>query len=417
MGILGGAIEALNISDLNRLCADDIPEGTEVEYKSALPVKTGRGLDAWHKDGGIGEYARNEIAEEIIAFANTFGGVLCLGIQESSDHPKRAAGLQPLPRVHDLARRLRQAVYDIIDPPLPMLEAIGIVSDEAGQGVVVMRVPPSRRKPHRHNVSKEVFYRRADETVRISMREVQELTVQALTEATRLETVIADRRRHHREAAARWINAPKEEGTGWGVAVQYLAVPATAIDLGRVVGRPRLTELDSIVVATMPGKAIRLKWSHLPDTGWRPGLRSISNVNKNSSTRRADYALYADGRCEVSCFFSLTQTVPFVAAGWLVGGLGVALSWIDRIRGEAGAAGEYVVASELSVFGKPASLMGYTDGNPDDYATLPVGHCDLPLMSVGASAEGDLLLQRFNEDIWNLAGRDVQSDSPKFSMP
>jgi hypothetical protein len=417
MGILGGALEGLNINDLNRLCADEIPEGTEVEYKSALPVKTGRGLDAWHENGSIGEYARNEIAEEIIAFANTFGGVLCVGIQESNDHPKRAAGLQPLPRVHDLARRLRQAVYGIIDPPLPMLEAIGIVSDEAGQGVVVMRVPPSRRKPHRHNVSKEVFYRRADETVRISMREIQELTVQTLTEATRLETVIADRRRHHREAAAKWINAPKEEGPGWGVAVQYLAVPATAIDLGRVVGRPRLTELDSIVVATMPDKAIRLKWSHLPHTEWRPGLRSISNVNKDSSTRRADYALYTDGRCEVSCFFSLTQTLPFVAAGWLVGGLGVALSWVDRIRREAGTAGEYVVACQLSMFGKAASLMGYTAGNPDDYATLPVGHFDLPLMSVGASEEGDLLLQRFNEDIWNLAGRDVQSGSPKFSMP
>jgi hypothetical protein len=90
MGILGGALEGLNINDHNRLCADEIPEGTEVEYKSALPVKTGRGLDAWHENGRIGEYARNEIAEEIIAFANTFGGVLCVGIQESNDHPRRA---------------------------------------------------------------------------------------------------------------------------------------------------------------------------------------------------------------------------------------------------------------------------------------------------------------------------------------
>jgi len=415
MGILGGSLEALNVNDLHRLCADEIPEGTEVEYKSALPVKGGRGLDAWHEDGRIGEYARNEIAEEIIAFANTFGGVLCVGIQESSDHPKRASGLQPLPRVHDLARRLRQAVYDIIDPPLPMLEAIGVAFDETGQGVVVMRVPPSRRKPHRHNVSKEVFYRRADETVRITMREVQELTVQTLTEGTRLEAVIADRRRRHREDAAKWINAPKSDGAGWGVAVQYLAVPATAIDLGRVVGRPRLTELDSIVVATMPGKAVQLKWPYLPDTGWRPGLRSISNVNKNSSNRRADYVLHTDGRCEVSGFFGLTERMPYVSAGLLVGGLGVALSWIDRIRGEV-AAVEYVVACQLSTFGKPASLMGYTDGNPDDYATLPIGHFDLPLMSVGASEEGGLL-QQFNEDIWNLAGRDVQSGSPTFAMP
>jgi hypothetical protein len=129
------------------------------------------------------------------------------------------------------------------------------------------------------------------------------------------------------------------------------------------------------------------------------------------------YSLHTDGRCEVSCYFSLTQKMPFVEAGWLVGGLGVALSWVDRIKGEAAAAGEYVVASQLNVFGKPASLMGYTYGNPDDYGTLPVGHFDLPLLSVGSSDESGLLLQRYNEDIWNLAGRDVQSGSPTFSMP
>ncbi len=299
-----------------------------------------------------------------------------------------------------------------------MLEAGGIDVDGTGQGVVVLRVPASRRKPHRHGVSKEVFYRRADETVRISMREVQELTIQALNETTRVQSLITDRRTRFRKEAIQWLEANnKEAGNPRGAGIQYLAVPTVGMDLGRVVGNPKLTDLGSIVVATLPSKTVQLKWSHLPDTQWRPGLRSISNVNKNSATRRADYSLHSDGRCEVSCFFGLTAQVPFVAAGWLVGGLGVALSWIDRIRKESSAAGEYIVACQLCVQGAPVNLMGYQDDNPDDFARLPAGHFELPLMSMGSSDDDDRLLQRFNEDIWNLAGEDVQFRSPKFTIP
>jgi predicted HTH transcriptional regulator len=185
-------LEAVTWADIGQLCADQVSEGTEFELKSDLPIRDG-GLHPWHSGGQLGDYARNQIAEEIIAFANTLGGVLCVGITETSDHPKRANSPNPLPRVHDLTRRLRQSVYEIIDPPLPVLEAAG-VEFQADTGVVLLRVPQSRRRPHRHQVSKEVFVRRNDETVRITMREIQELTMQAVSEATRIEATISKRR-------------------------------------------------------------------------------------------------------------------------------------------------------------------------------------------------------------------------------
>ena len=45
-----------------------------------------------------------------------------------------------LPRVHELARRIRQSVYDVIDPPLSVLEAVGTDLDGQGNGVVVLQV-------------------------------------------------------------------------------------------------------------------------------------------------------------------------------------------------------------------------------------------------------------------------------------
>ena len=61
--------------------AEAVQEDGEIEFKETLPARDGR--DAW-LDGGnrIGDRARNKILEEVIAFANAYGGTLLLGISE-----------------------------------------------------------------------------------------------------------------------------------------------------------------------------------------------------------------------------------------------------------------------------------------------------------------------------------------------
>jgi predicted HTH transcriptional regulator len=44
----------------------------------------------------------NSLAREIVAFANTFGGALVLGINETKDKPSRADSSNPIPRIHEL---------------------------------------------------------------------------------------------------------------------------------------------------------------------------------------------------------------------------------------------------------------------------------------------------------------------------
>jgi hypothetical protein len=406
MGIFGGSIESLTAHDVLQMCADQVPEGTEVEYKSDLPVKGGRTQDAWHSGGAVGEYARNAVAEEITAFANTMGGIVCIGIAETQDHPKRADKPQPLPRVHELARRIRQAVYDVIDPPLSVLEAVGIDLDGQGNGVVVLRVPPSRRRPHRHAVSKEVFYRRADESVRISMREIQELTIQAVSEAARTEQKIRERREHFRESSARWIkNTHMVHEEPWGAALQFIAMPASAIDIIRVVGRPNLINLNSMVIATTGRGNTEMKWPFDPTTQWRPGLRSISS-SYTAQTRHAAYSLETDGTCEISMCLKLIDDRPNIYEQWLLGGFGKILTWVERLKKESGTGVEYILAAQLSVFGKPAVLQAI-EAEFDFAGQLPVGSFDFPLISVGSAEEESTLLRTFDADIWNLAGEDI----------
>jgi Putative DNA-binding domain len=417
MRILREPIESITAQDVQQLCADQVSEGSEIELKADLPSKDGLGKDSWHTGKSVGQYARNEIAEEIIAFANTFGGVVCIGINETKDHPKRAANPNPLPRVHDLARQLRQAVYDIIDPPLPILESWGIDLG-SGCGVVLLRVSPSRRRPHRHQANKEVFIRRSDESVRLSMREIQELTIHAVSEAAKIDTTIAERRGEHRKDVLQFLESTRSpQERIWGGGLQFFAMPTSSFDLGRVVGRPELTNLSSTVIADFSAAKYPCAWPHATTLEWRPGLRRIS-AEKRVSERKTDYSLLTSGACEISFSFKATDDRPGLFAGWLVGGLGAMLGWIERIRAEGRSTVEFALAPQLSIFGKSISLCRYGSSSfAEGHATtLPPGFHEFPIMSVGPVEEFPKLLLRFDEDFWNLGGYDTQRTAPSFTF-
>lgn len=415
MRLLSEPLQAIAPDDIKQLWLDEASEGTELELKSDLPSKAGLQKDPWYQGNSFGEYARNQITEEIVAFANTLGGVLCVGIEESSDHPKRAIGPSPVPRVHELARRLRQAVYDSIDPPLPMLEAVGVELTTNGEGVVLLRVPPSRRRPHRHQVSKEVFVRRSDESARISMREIQELTLQATSEAQRVGATINDRRSKFRDQLNHWLYKRSARGCG----IHLVTMPTTPLDLGRVVGRPALTSFSFGVVADFGGgNTIPCTWPSRPASVWRPGLRSISATVERPN-RQGEYSLQTDGLAEVSFNMQVTDEQPGLFAGWLLGALGHMLAWIERIRIESGASVEFALAVQLPVVGRPIDLIRYgatSFSSFDSGGEMPAGENEFPIISVGSRDEFEILLQRFDEDVWNLAGQDIQKTSANFKF-
>ena len=98
----------------------------------------------------VGRTARDDIAKETVAFANAYGGVILVGIEETDDNPKRAKQIfsRQIPRVVDCAEQLSRCLNGIIDPPLPMLEVRGVPSDVLGNGIIFVRVGPSPMAPH-----------------------------------------------------------------------------------------------------------------------------------------------------------------------------------------------------------------------------------------------------------------------------
>lgn len=96
------------------------------------------------------------------AFANAEGGTLVLGLHETTDDPRRAERLDPLPNCEGLARRILDASEDIVEPRLRSIKARALPADKAGNGYVVLRVGKSAAGPHRLRSTKEFYIRRGE---------------------------------------------------------------------------------------------------------------------------------------------------------------------------------------------------------------------------------------------------------------
>src|SRR5215216_70642 len=99
MALFRGPIQKLSKEDIEKVLADQLPEDAELEFKREIEV------DA---SGRVRDGSRNDVAREVVAFANADGGTILVGIEESSDEPKRAIAIKPLEKVHELAERLRR---------------------------------------------------------------------------------------------------------------------------------------------------------------------------------------------------------------------------------------------------------------------------------------------------------------------
>ena len=89
-------------------------------------------------------------------------------------------------------------------------------------------------------------------------------------------------------------------------------------------------------------------WPFVPVMNWRPGLRSIS-ASLEREGRLVTYSLGTDGVCEVALNVRATEERPGVFAGWLIGGMGYMLGWINRLRALLGRnAGARIICASYS---------------------------------------------------------------------
>lgn len=125
MHLYSEAIASITWAEIERFCQQGIPENTYVEYKSDFP---------------------KDLAKPIAAMANTLGGLILIGIDET-DTGTPQLPLKGIDAHRGLEERVLNTILDTMSPPV-IPEIATCLSSGGDRAIVVIRVPQSDHAPH-----------------------------------------------------------------------------------------------------------------------------------------------------------------------------------------------------------------------------------------------------------------------------
>ena len=378
----------------------------------------------------IGREARKKIVEEAVAFANAYGGALVLGIRESEDEakPRVAEEITAIPRCADLAERLNLVFRDWVDPQIPRIEIFAVPTC-GDSGVVVIRTGRSRMAPHRVKPTRKCPIRRSDRCEEMTMREIQDLTLNLSRGLERLERRLARRS----ERFAEELNSLESPDQAYGIRVTAAPV-GEDIQFERVYGEDKLYEPWHSVSLSTDKSETKLEiplWGSL----WRPVLRGArcENFGRPSGDQLEIYReIHCDGVIEIGIVDCRLQRpgvhdLLILDCEWLMFAFANLLVWADRVRNEASAPTmEYAVDVELYVRSDDVHIRGYgrniflhsyellkRDTSSVKYPGELLGEARYSLREPDGISD---VIALFERDFWNSIGQDVGQGKRKFEI-
>jgi len=180
-------IRDVAIEDLQTLKDNQVPESHTLDYKRDFPTD---------REG------RLSLAADVVAFANTRGGDLIIGVDESEGCIRDFAPISLSDRDASLLS-LQSALTDLIEPKVP---GIHLAAVPMGTGfIVIVRTPASFQAPHRVRKS-GIFYART--STGIDPMDITTLRSAFLQSSTAIEKAKEFRVRRVEEMHLRPLPAP-----------------------------------------------------------------------------------------------------------------------------------------------------------------------------------------------------------------
>ncbi len=419
--VLSEPPDRIGPGDIRALVTENVPESAQIEFKESLSAK--RSGDPWMRgDGRIGERARNEILEEVVAFANAYGGALVLGIAEDNANPPAAAAITPLPRCADLAERFRLAFRDCVEPQLPAL-TIAAIPTEGDSGVIVLRTGRSPHGPHRVRPTLKCTVRRDDRCESLSMREIQDMTLNLARGTERLERQFEERA----EKFENEFDLLETPGDAFGIRV-------TAIPFGEDVRFESVYSGGNLIEGLQPPRTgikrtrkdrsqplrtISDRYSLSPKN-WLPMLRGARAEARSIVSDRMQQCVYREIHCDGLLEYGFaanradradlgtTRKRDQLDQDFPVSMLGDVLIWADTVRQLAYAPGaEYAIHVEIKVTAIGINVGGYMDKPIGKFGYLQKRVGGFPLYSFSASDNVQNIVVLFERDFWNLLGKEI----------
>ena len=432
LDIISKPAEQIGENDIEALIGMEVPEGEQIEFKETLP-KRKNSQDPWILgENKIGEGARNEILEEAVAFANAHGGVLLLGIRESISNPPVAAEIVPIPRCVELAERFRLKFRDCVEPQIPGLEVFDVPTD-SDSGVVIVRVGRSRLAPHRVEPTRNCTVRRADRCEKMTMREIQDMTLNVSRGMERFDKRLEERS----ERFQRELDRLETPDDSYGLRL-------TALPVGEEIRFERVCDQQGILrhLSTTWRKVIlkrgnRSRELHnridLPPSYWRPVLRGTRAESDRSPYKQQSLnyqELHCDGMVELG--FAACSRTSILDPDLALVLFANTVLWTNHIRSQSlTPMAEYGLEVEVRVRGESVRMgiqnervvRAIDPAATSDEAFTPMDvvvpeglNVRFPLYSLVEEETPAKLLSRFKQDFGNWLGEYVHSDMEEFEI-
>ncbi len=437
--IISKSVDLITADDIKSLVTSHIPEGERMEFKRELPAKGKDNRDPWmHGQLEIGRHAKNKILKEVVSFANAYGGVLVLGIEESKDEtPPVAKAICPIPNCEVLAERFRGIFRDRVEPKLPSCDILAVVTDEGGEGVVVFRIPGrSRLAPHRIKGTWICPVRRWDRSEEMSMREIQDMTLNVTRGLERMDKKLQERAARFEHEFVRLTSPGNAYGirvtavpVGDDIRLQTICGPYSKLVEGlntpKVTVKRRLPDRDPTVMYESD------IFNSIGQFGWNPQLRAARSRPEYDTLPDWLYFHYLELHCDglVECGWLAVMNganIGILSSHLAVQALAHVICWADSLRRYANAGrAEYAVQAAVHVRGNKVPVVVGSTRNRDMSLVLgsrfggqlPHGETRFPRYALDDVRNAPALLSMFEHDLCNAGGMAfADADLGKFEL-
>ncbi len=419
--------DQIAIDDITALIEAQVPEGEQIEFKESLSEK-GRSPDPWMEGmDRIGDGARDRVLEETVAFANAHGGTLIIGIKESESKPPVAAEITPVPRCAELAERFKLKFRDCVEPQIPSLKVFGVPTD-GERGVVIIRIGRSRLAPHRVVRTRNCTIRRADRCEKMTMREIQDMTLNVSRGLERIDKRLEERSMRFQRELGR-LETPDDS----------YGLRFTALPVGEEIQFDRVFRQQGIIDDLYtPWRTVIWKKGNdsrrldgvpeFPPIYWRPilrGARGDIHPPTNSNLYTGYQELHCDGLVELG-FAACNHVSPLDPELPLVLFANTVV-WANHIRSQSSAPlAECGLEVEIHVTGNSVRVAKFNNstframaaraaaakGDDKEVDSLfpKISNVKFPQYSLDIDETPENLLSIFRQDFRNWLGKDSEGE-------
>jgi hypothetical protein len=416
-------LSQVTADQIQHVIDSEASESIDFELKKALSAPNGA-PDPWASGGRIGDQAKNKLAIEMVAFANTSGGILIVGIDEDPQSKSAKPPIYPIRRCQEAAAILHQALTARIEPRLPVFECEGVVTDKDGtSGVIAMRTLESYLAPHRNMSDNRCYIRRNDRAEPMSMVEIQDLARRvgrtneivekafSTSSETFFDWLPPEIRRTHPYRTVQGTHREEQNRkfyTGHWI-LRLTAVPLRPLPLGKLPNQPWLQKVKQETFQGTGRQGLLRAYDIDVVRQWVPRLRAVERELKGDWTLLVD-RIANDGQAER--FYRFQHTVEGTRPAFLNGfemrevmwNVASVIRMVDIIRASSGRPTQDF-ALEIEFGCSDAMGMGpYPGPYPPGLKRMPQVQKIMPRYEIGSSENFNELLTTIDRDFWNLAG-------------